>query len=198
MASLQQSGSWSTSSILVGYGLSSIIGPTNPTSAEMKRLNCRSGGKHSGKGNWMQDYRPTPIIGSGRPKKMYDYETADIVVPQQRLAGLVSRKVVKYKGLKKKTDIKITLGPNIDDDGNVEKKEKKKPDLKIDTDTVMYQSPGADPLDSPYKTASPGSSVPDPYVRPSGQYGLGSLKHTPSPRTDEEMGMMDLLNGLNS
>ncbi len=97
MASLVQQGSWSSPSILAGYGLSAKIGPTEQTTTDTMRLNSRSGGKFSGKGNWMQDYRPKPIMGSGRPKVMYDYEKGDGVVVQRRPEGLVNRKIGKFK-----------------------------------------------------------------------------------------------------
>ena len=118
MASLTQSGSWTSSSILAGYGLSAKVGPTQPTPADMKRFNSRSGGKHSGVGNWMQSYRPKPIMGSGRPKKMYNYELGDLPVIRQRLPGLATRKVSNFKGLKKSDGLKTLIGMGRDVDGN--------------------------------------------------------------------------------
>lgn len=115
MATQYQTGSWSSPSILVGYGLSATIGPTEPTPADMKRFNSRSGGKHSGKGNWMQNYRPQPIIPSGRPKKMYNYELGDVPVVQTRLPNLTARKIGKYKGLKKTTSNIVRLGVGRDE-----------------------------------------------------------------------------------
>jgi hypothetical protein len=111
MAVHHQSGSWSNKSILAGYGLSATIGPQEPTRADIKRLNSRSGGEHAGKGNWMQNYTPRPIIGSGRPKKMYEYSLGDLPVVQKRLPGLAKRKIFKYKTEKK------TAGPKKDADG---------------------------------------------------------------------------------
>lgn len=118
MASLTQAGAWTSSSILAGYGLSAKVGPTEPTTADMKRFNSRSGGKHSGVGNWMQSYRPKPIMGTGRPKKMYDYELGDLPVIRQRLPGLATRKVSKFKGLKKSEGLKTIIGMGRDVDGN--------------------------------------------------------------------------------
>ena len=121
MASLVQQGSWSSPSILAGYGLSAKIGPNETTPIDKQRLNSRSGGKFSGVGNWMQDYRPKPIMGSGRPKKMYDYESGDGVIVQKRPEGLVSRKIgkfVKRKFGKEKIIIKKDImGPSRDADG---------------------------------------------------------------------------------
>lgn len=119
MATQYQSGSWSTPSILVGYGLSSTVGPTAPTPTDIKRLNSRSGGKHSGQGNWMQNYRPTPIMKNDKPKKMYDYGLGDLPVIQSRLPGLAARKIGKYKGLKKSTTTTTKFGVGRDEDSRV-------------------------------------------------------------------------------
>lgn len=105
MATHHQSGSWTSPSILAGYGLSAVIGPVEPTSQDLKRLNSRSGGA-SGKGNWMQTFNPRPIQGSGRPKKMYNYDLGEEPVIRRRLPGLEKRKVASFKGFKKTFPIK--------------------------------------------------------------------------------------------
>lgn len=119
MAGLTQQGAWNSSSILAGYGLSSVIGPIQPTSADIKRYNSRSGGKHSGVGNWMQNYRPTPIIESGRPKRMYDYGHGELPAVQKRLPGLSSRKVGSYRGPRKPLEFKTLRAARDIDEGQL-------------------------------------------------------------------------------
>ena len=148
MATQYQSGSWSTPSILVGYGLSATVGPTEPTPTDIKRLNSRSGGKHSGQGNWMQNYRPTPIMKNDKPKKMYEYGFGDLPVIQSRLPGLAARKVGKYKGLKKYTTTKFGVGRDEDGHSRVNRNDIRGwlSDInsygRMDTDTVVSRRSG--------------------------------------------------------
>ena len=116
MSRVQPGGSWSSSTVLAGYGLSAVIGPTEPTPADIKRLNSRSGGEHAGHGNWMQTYRPVPITGSGRPKTMYNYLKGDKPLVQTRLPGLTSRKTSSFRGGQKYNDKSRFLGINRDID----------------------------------------------------------------------------------
>lgn len=117
MATQYQTGSWTSSSILAGYGLTAVIGPQEPTSADVKRLNSRAGGPHSGHGNWMQTFNPRPIQKSGRPKKMYNYDYVETPIVQKRNPGLEPRKVSKFKGLKK-SNVLSNLAPSRDTDGS--------------------------------------------------------------------------------
>lgn len=116
MATHYQSGSWSSPSILAGYGLSAVIGPVEPTKADVKRYNSRSGGNHSGHGNWMQTFMPRPVIKSGGPEKMYNYDFEKMPIVQSRLPSLGSRKVQKYRGFRKGLRVE-KQGVNRDDDG---------------------------------------------------------------------------------
>lgn len=127
MAVNYQSGAWNSSSILQGYGLMSVIGPTEPTKEDIKRLNSRSGGKHAGHGNWMQTFNPRPVIKNGFATKVYDYGQGSDVIVQSRLPSLATRKVGKFRGFKRSPNVLLKLGPATDIDGT-QKEEKDKVD----------------------------------------------------------------------
>jgi len=117
MATHTQSGAWNSSSILQGYGLMATIGPYEPTKADVKRFNSRSGGAHAGHGNWMQTFNPRPVIKDGPPSKVYDYGLGPEVRVQSRLPSLATRKVSKFKGFKKSSDKVVKLGALVDIEG---------------------------------------------------------------------------------
>lgn len=110
-----QSGAWNSSSILQGYGLMAVIGPYEPTKADVKRFNSRSGGAHAGHGNWMQTFNPRPVIKDGPPTPVYDYGLGAQVLVQSRLPSLATRQVSKFRGLKnpKVTGLKKSTVTNI-------------------------------------------------------------------------------------
>ena len=154
MATQYQQGAWNSSSILQGYGLMAVIGPTEPTPADIKRLNSRSGGAHAGHGNWMQTFNPRPVIKDGPPTKVYDYGQGGDVVVRSRLPGLAQRKVTKFRGLKKSPKVILKLGSAMDADGIQEivaKKDEPKDDIleknRKNSDASM---PPLSPVESVY------------------------------------------------
>ncbi len=167
--------------ILAGYGLMSTVGPQEPTKADIKRLNSRSGGEIRGFGNWMQSFNPGPIIKSGGPDKMYDYGQKVPVVVQARLPGLETRKVSTFKGYKTpKSSIKI--GRDVDGSQSIpvigpvvgEKKEENKKAEDVFEENAEKDNEPMSPRSSTTSRSSTSSSGPPtpvdarfvPHVRP--------------------------------
>lgn len=60
------------------WGLVAKIGPSKPTARDLKELNSRSGGPHSGHANFLAGIKPYSNVNAGRFKKPIKYLNPDL------------------------------------------------------------------------------------------------------------------------